>query len=252
MTENKFYKDKQQVQPELLPIAAPPSQHLLCHRCIPNRSSSCSTLAPAQQQLLQMLTGVYALRHEPFPPSRRRLIYNDDVKIIHSAAEKFVSLIPYLVSGKNMEAIEVVWDKEQIDIPIAAKLRVYAGLLLDEAKGLWRISLLVSTLLYPNILDLTDYKNGNLDLTDKKEMFTTVENEIVKLGLEEVGLGNLKPLVDGKGIMDALRLKSASTDVGRWQRKVRQWQLAHPQATKEECIDWIKACEDRKRKIDTL
>ncbi|CAM8995892.1 unnamed protein product [Rhodiola kirilowii] len=174
------------------------------------------------------------------------------VKIIHSAAEKFVSLIPYFVSGKNMEAIEVVWDTEQIDIPIAAKLRVYAGLLLDEAKGLWRISLLVSTLLYPNSLDLTDYKNSHLDLTDKKEMFTTVENEIVKLGLEEVGLGNLKPLVDGKGIMDALGLKSASADVGRWQRKVRQWQLAHRQATKEECIDWIKACEDRKRKIDTL
>ncbi|CAM8974039.1 unnamed protein product [Rhodiola kirilowii] len=42
--------------------AAPPSQHLLCHRCIPNRSCSCSTLAPAQQQLLQMLTGVYALK----------------------------------------------------------------------------------------------------------------------------------------------------------------------------------------------
>ncbi|KAL9671568.1 hypothetical protein QQ045_009138 [Rhodiola kirilowii] len=46
------------------------------------------------------------------------------VKIIHSAAEKFDSLIPYFVSGKNMEAI---WDKEQIDIPIAVKPRVYAG-----------------------------------------------------------------------------------------------------------------------------
>uniref|UniRef100_A0A7N0V1V7 Poly A polymerase head domain-containing protein n=1 Tax=Kalanchoe fedtschenkoi TaxID=63787 RepID=A0A7N0V1V7_KALFE len=54
----------------------------------------------------------------------------DDAKaviMIHNAAQKFVALIPYFTSAKDVNTMEVDWEKGLIDIPVASKLRVYAG-----------------------------------------------------------------------------------------------------------------------------
>ncbi|KAM5569744.1 hypothetical protein ABKV19_016983 [Rosa sericea] len=60
----------------------------------------------------------------------------------------------------------------------------------------------------------------------------------VLTGLDKVW--DVKPLLNGKEIMDALQLKSGGPLVSKWQRKLLAWQLAHPLGTAEECLKWLK------------
>ncbi|WMV54210.1 hypothetical protein MTR67_047595 [Solanum verrucosum] len=50
----------------------------------------------------------------------------------------------------------------------------------------------------------------------------------------------MKPLVDGKEIMNILQIKSGGPVVREWQQKLLVWQLAHPSDSAEECLDWMK------------
>jgi hypothetical protein len=49
---------------------------------------------------------------------------------IHSASEKFVTLLPFLALKKDIEHSEVDCSSKNLDIPIASKLRVLTGMLL--------------------------------------------------------------------------------------------------------------------------
>lgn len=46
---------------------------------------------------------------------------------LHTAAQKFVSLIPFITEKEHIQNMEVDWKKETIEVPVAAKLRVLAG-----------------------------------------------------------------------------------------------------------------------------
>ncbi|KAJ8564751.1 hypothetical protein K7X08_001211 [Anisodus acutangulus] len=48
---------------------------------------------------------------------------------LHTAAKKFVTLIPSLVSKEDNQAVDVDWKRDIIDVPIASKLRILTGLL---------------------------------------------------------------------------------------------------------------------------
>ncbi|KAI8462676.1 MAG: hypothetical protein J3K34DRAFT_527577 [Monoraphidium minutum] len=50
-----------------------------------------------------------------------------------------------------------------------------------------------------------------------------------------------KPLLDGKEAMSALGMKKAGPQLGRVLAAAVDWQLAHPQGSKEECIEHLKA-----------
>ncbi|KAL3503848.1 hypothetical protein ACH5RR_033689 [Cinchona calisaya] len=162
---------------------------------------------------------------------------------LHIAAQKFVSLIPFMVSKDAIQSLEVDWKSETIDVCVASKLRILAGLLLRDSKGFWRVALLLSMLLYPK--DIDSHTNSS-ELNKRTELYKMVEDAILKQGLEKVW--EVKALLDGKEIMNVLELKTSGPLVGEWQQKVIEWQLAHPFGTKEECKCWMmETCSKRAR-----
>ncbi|GMI90740.1 hypothetical protein like AT1G22660 [Hibiscus trionum] len=180
---------------------------------------------------------------------KRKASDADTVINIHKSLEKFLSLIPSILSNEDVQITEVDWGKEFVDVPVTSKLRVLTGFLLREIKDFWRVALLVSTLLYPTEIDCShDIIDRNFQLDKRKGIFVSVENAIVKLGLEKVW--DLKPLVNGKDIMNILQLKVGGPLVREWQEKTLSWQLAHPSGTAEECLDWMKETYSKRIKME--
>ncbi|OMO76804.1 hypothetical protein CCACVL1_15410 [Corchorus capsularis] len=105
---------------------------------------------------------------------KRKACDADTVINIHKSLEKFLSLIPSLLSIEGRDQV--------VD---TSKLRVLTGLLLREIKDFWRVALLMSTLLYdPTDDDITN--RHFLQLDKRKDLFVSVENAVVKLGLDNV------------------------------------------------------------------
>ncbi|XP_038724411.1 tRNA nucleotidyltransferase cca2-like [Tripterygium wilfordii] len=158
---------------------------------------------------------------------------------LNKALEKFLSLIPCFTSDDNIKLAEVYRESDFVDVPVNLKVRIPTGFLLREIKDFWRPALMMSTLLYPADIDCTQgLLNKQYEIDKRKDLFKTVENAIVNLGLEKVW--EVKPLINGKDIMSVLQLKSGGPLVSEWQRKLLAWQLAHPSGTAEECLDWMK------------
>ncbi|KAL0437964.1 UNVERIFIED_CONTAM: CCA tRNA nucleotidyltransferase, mitochondrial [Sesamum latifolium] len=173
----------------------------------------------------------------------------ETVMSMHLAAGKFLSLIPSILSNENLQILEVDWKNETIDVPIASKLRILAGLLLREIKEFWRASLLLSLLLYPDdIGSSTNLSNEDTDLKERRELFHRVENTIMEMGLEKIW--ELKPLVNGKDIMSMLQLKSGGPIVKEWQQKLLEWQLAHPSGSADECIEWMRQTQSKRARTE--
>ncbi|KAL0436437.1 UNVERIFIED_CONTAM: CCA tRNA nucleotidyltransferase, mitochondrial [Sesamum radiatum] len=166
-----------------------------------------------------------------------KLESNDAKTVVrmHAAAEKLLSLIPLIMSKDDLLFIEADWKRETIDVSIASKIRILAGCVLREIKEFWRAALVISLLLYPNDVGLS---NEETELIERGELFKRVENAILEKGLDKVW--ELKPLVDGRGIMHVLQLDSGGPLVGEWQNKVVEWQLAHPSGSTEECTEWMR------------
>ncbi|KAJ0086363.1 hypothetical protein Patl1_07803 [Pistacia atlantica] len=140
---------------------------------------------------------------------------------IHKSLEKFLSLIPYLVSTEDVKPFEVDWGRELVDDSVPLKLRVLTGFILREIKDFWRVALLMSILLYPGDVDHTDdILNKHFQLDKRRDLFEAVENAITKLGLEK-------------------------------QQKLLAWQLAHPSGTAEDCLDWMKESHSKLVKLES-
>ncbi|XP_074563184.1 tRNA nucleotidyltransferase cca2 [Curcuma longa] len=170
----------------------------------------------------------------------------DMVMSLHFASERFLSLIPLLDPNNDSEFIESELDGEFLDMPMASK-RILAGLLLRQIKDFWRVSLLASTLLYSRVDSSDDASSIQFELDTAKEIFQRVQSTISQLGLDQVW--DAKPLLDGKAIMNFLQLKTGGPVVKEWQNRVLKWQLAHPQGTADECLDWMKQSQTKRAKL---
>ncbi|ONK77484.1 uncharacterized protein A4U43_C02F7040 [Asparagus officinalis] len=173
---------------------------------------------------------------------------NSDAEMVvslHAACERFISLIPLLEANRDSE-VKFELEDEYLDISPISRMRVLAGLLLRQIKDFWRVSLLMSTLIYPTD-DHSYDSNGHL-APDHREIFLKVESTITELGLDKVW--ELKPLLDGKAIMGVLQLKTGGPLVKEWQDRVVKWQLAHPESTAEECLDWMRESQAKRTKLD--
>ncbi|XP_022134377.1 putative CCA tRNA nucleotidyltransferase 2 isoform X2 [Momordica charantia] len=148
---------------------------------------------------------------------KRKVSDADTVVNVHQALEKFLSLIPILASKEEIQPNGVDWGVECADVPVTSRIRVLTGLLLREIKDFWPVALLMATLLYPANVDYTeDLLNRHFELERRKELFDVAYNEIVKLGLENVW--EVKPLVNGKEIMNILQLKTGGPLVREWRK----------------------------------
>ncbi|KAK4433624.1 hypothetical protein Salat_0525100 [Sesamum alatum] len=160
-----------------------------------------------------------------------------EVVRMHLAVEKFVSLIPSIVTNDNLQIVVADWKTAAIDVSVASEIRILTGLLLREIKEFWRATLVLCLLLYPNDIGSSgSLSNENTELKERTELYDRVEKAIIGKGLE--GVWELKPLVEGRGIMDILQLNPGPV-VGEWQQKVLHWQLAHPSGSPEECKEWM-------------
>nr|XP_025883972.1 putative CCA tRNA nucleotidyltransferase 2 [Solanum lycopersicum] len=171
------------------------------------------------------------------------------VMSLHTVTRKFVTLISLLISKDDIQVLEVDWKRDTIEVPIASKLRILTGLLLREIKEFWRVALLLSMLLHPvDVVSSTSFSNENFELDKSSGLFKTVENAVRTLGLEKVW--EMKPLVNGKEIMNILEIKSGGPVVREWQQKLLEWQLAHPSGSAEECIDWMKQAQSKRARTE--
>ncbi|XP_078157626.1 polynucleotide adenylyltransferase family protein [Carex rostrata] len=172
----------------------------------------------------------------------------DTVVNLHNACKKFVELFLLLESDEIPEDIRADLEDEFLEIPCTSIKRVFAGLLLRQLKDFWRVALMTSTLLDPALDPTNDSSDRSEGLNRRKEMFLRAESAITQLGLD--GVWKTKPLLDGKGIMGVLQLKSGGPTIGQWQHRLIKWQLAYPNATTEDCIDWIKHSQAKRQKLD--
>ncbi|KAI3899673.1 hypothetical protein MKW92_022324 [Papaver armeniacum] len=176
-----------------------------------------------------------------------KLKVNDSKMVIslHNASESFISLIPSLTEIKTAEAGN---RREKFDVTVTSKPRICAGLLLREIKSFWRVALLISTLSYPVDFDRAEVsEDKQLELGLRRNLFTTVGSAIVRLGLENVW--EMKPLVNGREIMTVLQLKTGGPQVSEWQQKSLEWQLADPNRTSEQCLDWMQESHSKRSKL---
>ncbi|KAM5569752.1 hypothetical protein ABKV19_016987, partial [Rosa sericea] len=142
---------------------------------------------------------------------KQRVSDAETVINLHNALEKFLSLLPHFVPNGDVKLANVDLGREYVDVPLTlneSKLRVLTGFLLREI-NFWRVALLMSTLLYP-----TNILNKNLKPEDCRALFVEAERSINNLGLDKVW--DVKPLLNGKEIMDALQLKSGGPLVSKW------------------------------------
>ncbi|KQJ92057.1 putative CCA tRNA nucleotidyltransferase 2 isoform X2 [Brachypodium distachyon] len=169
----------------------------------------------------------------------------DTIVNIHVASEKFAELIVLFESNENLEIVKEKLDDEYLEIPTDLVKRVLAGLILREIKDFWRVALFISTLIHPEV----DKPSGSLSQQDelhlRKEKYISVERSITELGLDSVW--KMKPLLDGKAIMGTMQVKSGGPLIGKWQQRLVKWQLAHPEGTVEECMEWMKQSQQSKR-----
>eukprot|EP00268_Persea_americana_P008113 TRINITY_DN13113_c0_g1_i14.p1 TRINITY_DN13113_c0_g1~~TRINITY_DN13113_c0_g1_i14.p1 ORF type:complete len:239 (-),score=37.88 TRINITY_DN13113_c0_g1_i14:438-1154(-) len=167
---------------------------------------------------------------------------------LHSACERFVSLIPFMTSSEDSVVDSAELEEENFDVSLPSRRRIWTGLLLRQLKDFWRVALLMSTLLSTNNDHTEEFLRDRSKLEEKRDTFMRVEDSIIELDLDNVW--KVKPLLDGKAIMDVLQLKSGGRQVGEWQQKVVKWQLAHPTGTAEDCIDWIKQSQSKRAKLE--
>ncbi|WJX20492.1 CCA tRNA nucleotidyltransferase [Trifolium repens] len=164
---------------------------------------------------------------------------------LHRSSYKLLSLIPHLASGEDIQAVDLGWMRDLIDVPVSSRARVITGFLLRELKDFWRVALLISIILHP--IDISDSEDENSKLEKRRDLFNAVENSITKLGLEKVW--EIKPLINGKDIMNVLQLKGGPL-VKEWLDKTMAWQLAYPSGTAEECLEWLREANSKRVKLE--
>ncbi|EPS73121.1 hypothetical protein M569_01634, partial [Genlisea aurea] len=73
-----------------------------------------------------------------------------NVTALHVAADKFLSVIPALLkSDEDLQAVEVEWKRDVIEVPVTCKLRILCGIIMKEIKESWRTALVLCLLQYP-------------------------------------------------------------------------------------------------------
>ncbi|XP_068645964.1 tRNA nucleotidyltransferase cca2-like isoform X1 [Aristolochia californica] len=171
----------------------------------------------------------------------------ETVASLHRAAETFVTLIPLIESNDGSEIADANLEEENLFVPLHSKRRVCAGLLLRQIKDFWRVALMLSSLLHDSGENIEKFPSRTSQLEQMRELFRRIENSIIELDLENIW--EIKPLLDGKAIMNVLQLKTGGPLVREWQQRVLKWQLAHPSGTAEDCLDWIRESNAKRAKL---
>ncbi|KAF9454980.1 hypothetical protein P691DRAFT_792086 [Macrolepiota fuliginosa MF-IS2] len=70
------------------------------------------------------------------------------------------------------------------------------------------------------------------------EKYNNFAQKVENLKLQDAG--DMRPLLDGRQTVAALEAKKPGAWVGQVLNKIIEWQLEHPEGTRDECIDWLR------------
>ncbi|KAF8104950.1 hypothetical protein N665_0165s0036 [Sinapis alba] len=180
---------------------------------------------------------------------------------IHRTTERFLSLIASVQLKNDAQLDNLDWATNILEhwksvslgdpeLPATSKIRVLTGFLLRDIKDFWRVALLTSLLLSTVDGTKEDQEIGNLDfqLDKLRESYLTIEETIRELGLDNIW--NVKPLVNGREIMQIAELSGGSSLIREWQEKLVTWQLAYPNGSAEECKDWMRQIKAKRQRTE--
>lgn len=172
----------------------------------------------------------------------------EKVMSLHNAAEEFSILVDLLISGEGTISHKNCTDEmEDWDVSLKSKQRIQAGLLLIKIKALWRVALLLSTVIRYPITECSEVLECKALVEKRALLYTSIEKSLLQLELENVW--EMKRILDGKVIMSVLGLKVGGPLVKQWQEEILKWQLANPSGTAEECLDWLQQANAKRMKI---
>ncbi|KAL0795276.1 hypothetical protein Bca101_066653 [Brassica carinata] len=180
---------------------------------------------------------------------------------IHRTTERFLSLIASLRLKNDVQLDKLDWATNILkhwesislgdpELPATSKIRVLTGFLLRDIKDFWRVALLTSLLLSTVDGMKEDQEIGHLDfqLNNLRESYLTIEETILELGLDNIW--NVKPLVNGREIMQIAELSGGSSLIREWQEKLLTWQLSYPNGSAEECKDWMREIQAKRQRTE--
>lgn len=166
----------------------------------------------------------------------------DLVVSLHKAAEDFQTITGILLDKEQCDPKDFN-EAEEWELSSQSRQAISAGLLMYKIKELWRVALLLSSVLDPSMT--TELQVGQ-QAKERADQCFAVEAVVLKLGLENVW--NLKPLLDGKAIMSELGLQQGGPKIKEWQNRIRKWQLCHLTCTTDACLEWLRGeCTKRQR-----
>jgi len=204
------------------------------YEAVPSTPQGPAKLTVEEKRLLSLSALLLPLRHHTYPHKKgslpvSELIIKESLKLksddskkvlqLHNSAEKFVEVTELFLNKKSEQTEEVYSEN-----------RVQAGLLLFEIKNLWRTALFLSSVLSPPL--------DQADNMKRAQQCLEIESSILKLGLQNVW--TRAPLLNGNKVMNLLGLKKGGPQVREWMGRLQVWELAHPEATEEQCIEWFQ------------
>eukprot|EP00879_Flechtneria_rotunda_P017089 GHRR01017897.1.p1 GENE.GHRR01017897.1~~GHRR01017897.1.p1 ORF type:complete len:250 (+),score=108.62 GHRR01017897.1:245-994(+) len=151
------------------------------------------------------------------------------------------------------------------------QLRLHLGRCIRQLKAQWKLGVLLAPLLKlpaatplgiepgtaaagdspqqsPQVVEARA-SSSSKDSAQQEQLLQQQVDEVRSLfaaaaGFELEGCWQWKPLLDGKQLINLLNVPKGPK-LGQMTAAVMDWQLAHPQGSKEDCLVHVKACYER-------
>ncbi|KAG0221656.1 CCA tRNA nucleotidyltransferase, mitochondrial [Mortierella sp. GBA43] len=162
-----------------------------------------------------------------------------------------VNVMTKIMSKMNdiQEAVDSLSQREDIDEKERRRKRVAISMLIRDIGGnkaatkTWTSKVWPSAFLFALGIELlpkyTLLRQGTLD--EESRLVISRYNEFLSRTEHEIQTSfSLQPLVE-TAVLAKLLNRRLGPMIHRYRRMLMQWQLEHPEATRQECIDWILA-----------
>lgn len=131
--------------------------------------------------------------------------------------------------------------------------RVAFGLAIRKAKGHWKVSAVLSFILGLSCgRSLAIEQGAHQEFDSPRQHQPSTMSDIVSQGQSYVAsmvqaavslkldrAWEVKPLLNGKEVMQIMGAKGPL--IGKTMASMMGWQMAHPEASKENCVEWLRA-----------
>jgi tRNA nucleotidyltransferase (CCA-adding enzyme) len=142
------------------------------------------------------------------------------ITVLMDNVDSMVKFLTDLAEQQQVKEVEEAQDALQV-------CRLEAGLILRATKELW-----VTTLLLASLVKIREQQLGNGDNVDWLKLASAAYKTILQLNLEECW--KAKPLMNGKAVVDALKLPRGPI-ISAYLEEQARWMLLNPDGTREEC-----------------